>query len=103
MAFPSPANRKMHISEITSQFDDLVDAVVREETRVIIEREGTPVAAIVSAEDLRRWLRFERHREEQFKIVDELRKAFKDVSPEEIEQEADRAVAEIRGKIPVPA
>jgi prevent-host-death family protein len=103
MAFPKPKNQRMQTPEVTEQLPDLLDAVVLGETRVIIERDGDPVAAIVSAEDLRRWLRFDRHREEEFRIIDELREAFKDVPPEEIEREADRAVAEIRGKVPAPA
>jgi prevent-host-death family protein len=88
----------MHVSDIIRQPDDLVDAVVREETCVIIEREGVPMAVIVSAGDLRRWLRFERHRKRQFKVIDGLPDAFNHVPPEEFEQGTDRIITGIRAE-----
>jgi nicotinamidase-related amidase len=38
----------------------------------------------------------DRERDERFAVIDRMREAFKDVSPEEIEREADRSVAAAR-------
>jgi prevent-host-death family protein len=84
------------ISDVQSQLDSLVTRVSRKETRVLVEKAGTPVAALVSADDLERLDRLDRERAERFPVIDEVREAFKDVPPEEIDREADRAVAELR-------
>ena len=96
-----PTTRTMNISAVKSQLSSLVNAVSHAATRVPIEKSGNPVAAIVSPADLSRLFKFEQERDESFKIIDELREAFKDVPAEEIEREADRAVAELRSKTPV--
>lgn len=88
----------MKIAEVRGQLDSLVNRVFRKETRVLVEEAGIPVAALVSAEDLRRWDRLDKDRAERFKAIAALREDFKDVPPEEIDREADRAVAALRGK-----
>lgn len=40
--------------------------------------------------------RIDADRRERFKILDRMREAFKDVSPEEIEREVNRACAEVK-------
>ena len=92
--------KTMAISEVREVFSSVVAAVSRNEGRVLLEQDGSPVAAIISATDLEQLARYELARAERIKVLDELREAFKDVPDEEIEREADRAVAEIRGKIP---
>ena len=94
------STKTMAITEVREAFASVVAAVSRNEGRVILEQDGSPVAAIISATDLEQLARYELARAERFKVIDELREAFKDVPDEEIEREADRAVAEIRGKIP---
>jgi hypothetical protein len=65
---------------------------------VLVEKNGIPVAGIVSTADLERLARFDRERAEAFKVIDELREAFKDVPAEEIERETDRIVARVRAE-----
>jgi prevent-host-death family protein len=85
-------------SEARQQLPSILNRVYRREARVIVEKSGIPVAAIISARDLE-WLeRFEKQREADLAIVDEIREAFKDVPSEEIEREVDRALAEIRAQ-----
>lgn len=79
-----------------AEFDNLVDRVEQQGGRVVIERDGIPVAAIVSTADLDRLTTFEREREERFRILDEVRTAFADIPSEELEREAARAIAEVR-------
>lgn len=94
-----PAARELEISEIERRLGPLVAEVSRGKTRVIVEKAGTPVAALVSIEDLRRWTRLDRERDERFAVIDRMRAAFSDVSAEEIEREVDRAVAEVRAEM----
>ncbi len=88
----------MTVSEVSDQLATLVGRVSRRETRVLVEQAGTPVVAIVAADDLERLDRLDRERAERFRVIDRLQEAFKDVSAEEIDREADRAVAAIRAE-----
>ena len=90
--------KTMNISEVQNALSSVVDEVRQSNIRVIMEKSGTPVAAIISAADLERFLAFERRRAEQFKVIDEIREAFKDIPPEEIERETDRIIARIRAE-----
>ena len=59
-----------------------------------LERETDRINARIRAE--------KREREVLFQVIDQMREAFKDVPTEEIEREADRAVAELRNKVSAP-
>ena len=96
MSEQEPMTQTMKISEVKNNLSRLVDAVSRNETRVLVEKSGTPVAALVSAEDLKRLSQWERERDERFAVIDRMREAFKDVPPEEIAREAERSVAAAR-------
>jgi len=89
----------MKISDVRSHLNTLVNRVYRKETRVVVEKSGIPVAAIVSLEDLERLERLDRERAARFAIIDEFRKAFAGVPDEELEREAARAVAEARAEM----
>ena len=88
----------MKISEVKTQLNALVNRVYREEARVLVEKSGIPVAALVSIADLARLDRLDQERAERFKVLDAMRAAFEDVSPEETERETDRITAEIRAE-----
>jgi len=47
-----PVTQTMSASETRQNFSDVVNRVYRGEERVVIERSGIPVAAVVSAQDL---------------------------------------------------
>lgn len=94
-----PMNQTMKISDVRGQFNTLVNQVYRREARVVVEKSGIPVAALVSTEDLKRLNQLDRERAERFSILDEMRAAFEDVSPEELEREAERALTEVRAEM----
>jgi prevent-host-death family protein len=98
MPIQQPMTETMKISEVKQQFNRLVNRVYRHETRVMVEKSGIPVAGIVSAEDLRRLDRLDRERAERSKVLEEFAAGFADQSPEEIERETDRALAEVRAE-----
>ncbi len=94
-----PMSQTMKISDVRSQLNTLVNRVYRKETRVVVEKSGIPVAGIVSTEDLRRLDRLDEQDQQAWAVLDAMRAPFKDVPPEEIEREAERAVAEVRSEM----
>jgi len=91
-----PVTETIKASEARQHWSELLNKVFRKETRVIVEKSGIPVAAIVSAEDLERLTQLEAQRAERFKALEQSWAAFQDVSPEDVEQEVARAVAAAR-------
>ena len=91
-----PMTQTIAASEARQNFSQLLNRVFRREMRVVIEKSGVPVAALVSADDLEHLRRYEEQRREDFAVLDRIREAFKDVPAEEIEREVARAIAEVR-------
>ena len=97
------APRFMKISQVKNALSRVVNGVHHDGTRMVIEKNGVPIAAIVSFGDLRKLVHYERINrdrevEDPFAVIERAREAFKDVPIEEIERETDRAIAEIRAK-----
>ena len=67
--------------------------------RVVVERDGTPVAALISAADYRRLLRAEAREAEGLRILRQSQAAFADVPDDELEREVDKAVMEARAEL----
>lgn len=94
-----PMTQTLNITTTRSQLSDLVNQVFRRQSRVIIEKSGIPVAALVSADDAARLEEFERQWEEDFAGLAALQEKFADVPIEEHEREVDRAVAYARSRL----
>lgn len=92
----SPATRTMAITEVKKALSELVDEVGRGKMRLLVEKAGSPVAALVSLADLDRLQALDRAREEHFKAIERFSQAFADVPVEEAEAEIARIIAEIR-------
>ena len=60
----------MSVSEARKNFSDVVTRPLRGEGRVIVEKSGTPVGAIVSIDDLRRLEESDRERSEIESVLD---------------------------------
>jgi prevent-host-death family protein len=99
MARRQPTKETVKTSEARQNLSKLLTKVHSGEVRVVVEKDGIPVAGIVSAADLERLGLYEAERERDFRIVDELREAFRDVPDEELEKEIDLAVAEARAEL----
>lgn len=93
-----PMTQTMKASEAREQFSQLLNKVFRRETRVLVEKSGIPVAAIISPDDLERLNLIEEERAERFKALDESWKAFEDMPIEGVEVEVAKAVASARKK-----
>ncbi len=88
----------MNASQARQNWSELLNKVFRKETRVIVEKSGIPVAAIISAEDLQRFTQLEAERTERFKALEQTWEAFKDVPSEEVEEAVTSAIDEVRGE-----
>ena len=86
-----PMTKTIKASEARQQFSELLNQVFKGETRVLVEKSGIPVAAIVSATDLNKLQQLESQQSERFKLLECLRAGFADLSAEQIQ----RAVTEI--------
>lgn len=96
MTESSPETRTMALSVVKSQLSVLLPLVSRQETRIVIEDAGAPVAALVSIADLERLTRRDEEDREAWAILAAMRAPFRDVPSAEIEHEAAKAIAEIR-------
>lgn len=85
-------------SEARQQWSQILNKVFRSQTRIVVEKSGIPVAAVISAEDLERFKRLEEQRAQRFKVLDRIGEAFKNVPEEEIDREVARAVSEVRAQ-----
>ena len=85
-------------SDVRSNWSQLLNKVFRNQTRVIVEKSGIPIAAVISAEDLARFTQLEEQRKERFKVLDRMREAFKDVPVEEVEREVSKAIKQVRAE-----
>ncbi len=94
----SGTTKLMKLTEARAHFSEIVAEVHRDGTRVDITKAGIPVATIISTSDMERFKRLEAEREKDFAILDEIGASLVDVPWEEIEAQADRAVAKLRAE-----
>lgn len=88
----------MKASEVRAQWSQLLNKVFRSKTRVVVEKSGIPVAAVISAEDLQRFTQMEEQRARRFGVLDRIGEAFKDVPEKEIEREVKKAISQVRAE-----
>ena len=99
MREPEPMTETMTVTQVRANWSKVVSAVFRRRQRVVLEKAGIPVAALVSAEDLERLRRYDAERAADFAVIDRMRTAFQDVPDEELEREIAKAVAEARAEM----
>jgi hypothetical protein len=90
------ATETLKISQVKSRLNSLVNEIYHNETRILVEKSGIPVAGIVPIADLRRLARLDEMDREAGEILEAMRAPFDDVSPEEIERRTERIIAENR-------
>jgi prevent-host-death family protein len=91
-----PVETRMKLSETKQQLSKLVNQVAQGQTRVVVEKSGLPVAAIISTEEYERFLRAEEERARRFAALHRLSDALADIPVEEIEAEVARTIADTR-------
>lgn len=93
-----PETQSMQVSEARAQFSALLNRVYRGETRVLVEKHGIPVAALVSPRDLAALQRLEEQEQADRAILEASRAAFQDIPDEELEAEISKAIATVRAE-----
>ena len=94
-----PMTQTMKASEAKQHWGSLLTEVFKRQKRVLVEKSGIPVAAVISAEDLERFEHLEAQRGRDFAILDEIGEAFQDQTPEQIERGVTQAVAAARNQM----
>ncbi len=92
----NPVRQTMNVSEARCQFSEILNTVYRDGARVVVEKNGIPVAAIVPLEVNDLAEKREANRRELVQFLGRSRSAFKDASDEEIEREIEFARADIK-------
>ena len=88
----------LKFTEARPQLSSILDRVFRREARIRLYKGNTPVAAIVSIRDLEDLERYESRREQAFERMEKFAENFRDVSPEDLQLQVDKAIAEVRAQ-----
>jgi prevent-host-death family protein len=93
-----PPTQTMKISDVKNGLSDLANKFYRKETRILVEKAGIPVAALVSADDLHRLQQLDRAWDEGTRAIERFSQAFADVPVDELEAQIAQIIAEGRAK-----
>lgn len=99
MSAPAPVETVMKLTDTKQQLSRVINRVARGEARVVVEKSGLPVAAIISTEEYRRFKAQEARRASVFEAVARFSDAFDRVSDEELARELANAQAEARNEL----
>ena len=95
----APMTQTMNVTQARENWSKTLSAVFKQQTRVVLEKAGIPVAALVSPQDLERLRRYDAEREADFAVLDRIGAAFADVPYDELEREVAKANAEARAEL----
>ena len=91
-----PVYETLSASELQEHLSELLERAGRGQVRIVVEQDGSPAAALISAHDLE-WLRFfEKQWAERFAFIDAIHARNADVDPEQVEQDVAEVIAEGR-------
>ena len=93
------ASRKIEsvtATDARQHFASVINRAARKEARILIEKSGVPVAAIVSADDIERLDRLDSRLAARREALDAMRAPFREIPVEEIEHETERILAELK-------
>jgi len=96
MALPKQRTTEtMSEADSRARYSEILERVLQDEDRVIIEKDGVPVAAIVPLSVVRDAETTERRRQDLREAFEATRKAMRGIPPDEIEREIENAIAEV--------
>ena len=87
------STERVAASRARQDWGKLLERVRRGRIRILVQKNGVPVAALIAPEDL---ARFERIEAEQDAALARMRAAFADLTDEQIEQDVAEVIAEVR-------
>jgi prevent-host-death family protein len=96
MALPKQRTTEtMSASEARRHFSDTLNRVRQDEVRIVVEKSGIPVGAFVSMNDMRRLEEVDREWAEIEDVFRRTQAGFDGASPEALEREVEKAIAEV--------
>jgi PHD/YefM family antitoxin component YafN of YafNO toxin-antitoxin module len=93
-----PNRQTLSPAELRSDLDTVLARVAQNDSFVVVERDGRPVAAIVQAQELERLRRLDDEWRRPFAVIDQMRAAFADLSEEDIERDVADVIARTRAE-----
>ena len=98
MLFQAADTETLKVVDPQANWRAVLDRVRRGETRVLLEEEGTPVAAIISPDDFDRFRQWEAARQEDLRVLKRSWAAFADVPEDDLERKVERALRKVRAQ-----
>lgn len=99
MARREPEIESIDVAELAEPLAGLVERVDAQAARVMLTRDGEPVAAVISAWDLALFRQFEARRAERWQAIERIRARNADKSPDEVEHDVAEILAEVRAEM----
>ena len=96
MSEPAHSTQIMTASEAHNEWSQVLDRVACQQARVLVEKDGVPVAAIVSAEDLDLLTKLDAERQDPFAEIEAIRAKNADKDPATVERDVAAAIAALR-------
>ena len=94
-----PQNQTLNATDVRANWSQLLLDVFNHKSRVLVQKGGIPVAALIAVDDLKRFQLIEQERAERFRVIEEGWEAFRSISLGDVDAEVARAVAEVRADI----
>src|SRR3954453_328202 len=94
-----PQNQTLNATDVRANWSQVLLDVYNHKSRVLVQKGGIPVAAIIAMDELKRYQRIEQERAERFKVIEEGWEAFKDLELGDVEAEVPKVVAEVPADI----
>src|ERR1700730_16472733 len=94
-----PMTQTMNVTDAREHWSQVINAVFRRQKRVVLEKAGIPVAALVSTEDLARLRRYDAQRAADRAFVNHIGELFADIPDDELERDIALAVEEARAEL----
>src|SRR5215472_17335135 len=86
--------RRMSVREARANFSDLTNSVYYTKQPLIVEKNGRPIAVVISPEEYERWQQGQRERFMQIvRVIQDLNAG---ADPEEVQRDIDEVVEEVR-------
>lgn len=89
------SRKTLDTNSVRDRLGEILDEAFYQGNEFVIQRRGKPLAAIIP---YHRYEHLERQREAAFKILHEVWEANKDVDPDEVAEDVERAVEEVRAE-----
>jgi len=89
--------KRMSAKEARDRFAEILGQVHYGKDTVIVEKQGKPVAAVISMEE---YARFTEARTEPFRVLDRIWARNRNADPAQVQADVDAARAEVRARPP---